>query len=216
MIDKKKIKAVIFDMDGVLIDSEDIWYEAKNAVFKEETGKDLSREYNSTLMGRSYIAIWEKIAKDFKLKGNPKTYVERVLANMKRVRKKQGIPLVDGAMELLERCKTKGLPAALASGGGQEDVDYILDNLNLRKYFDYIISSDFVVNPKPAPDIFLNAAEGLSTPCENCVVIEDSISGIKAAKAAGMQCIAYRSKKKLIQDCGECDELVTSLSYVDL
>jgi beta-phosphoglucomutase len=113
-----------------------------------------------------------------------------------------------GVVNLLDKLKSRKIPLALASSSFPEVIEIVLDKTGLRDYFDEIVNSRMVGKSKPAPDIFLLAAQKLNVSPEKCIVIEDSTNGITAAKSAGMFCIAYNGPGSEHQDQSQADFII--------
>ncbi len=189
MNDAGKIKAVIFDMDGVLTDSEPIINAAALAMFEEKgliAQPDDFLPFVGTGEDRYIGGVAEKYGFPLDLPAAKKRTYEIYLALVPA--RLEAFP---GTQELVRQCRPAGLKIAVASSA-----DLIKIEANLRKIslppdlWDAIVSAEDVTNKKPAPDIFLAAARKLVLAPEQCVVIEDAVNGIQAAKAAGMRCVA--------------------------
>jgi HAD superfamily hydrolase (TIGR01509 family) len=169
--------AVIFDLDGVLLDSEPIYLAATNSVLARE-GKYLSPEENARYIGVRFPDMAYYLAE-----------------TRDEVLRAFGKPLTPpaGAQELIERLVDHGVPHAVGSSSGHAWVEQILTNLGIRHHFEVIVGGDDVQQGKPAPDIFLRCAELLGVPPERCAVIEDSANGVLAARRAGMTAIGLRT-----------------------
>jgi beta-phosphoglucomutase len=184
----KRFHAIIFDMDGVIVDSEPLHERAFRDVFQElgcgaTHGMDFAAYY-----GRSDEALW----RDFIAKHKPVQSLPELLAR-KRSRFLQLLkaeqPLFEGLPELVEKLASR-FPLAVASGSPHAVIDGVLEMKNLRRFFPVVVSAQDVAHEKPAPDIFLRAAVLLRvSPADSCV-IEDSVAGVRAALAAGMSVIA--------------------------
>ena len=184
----KQFEAVIFDMDGVIVDSEPLHERAFRDVFHklgfgETHGMDFPAYY-----GRSDRALWQ----DFVTKHQPAQTLD-FLADWKQKRfielVKQEEPIFSGLPGLLEKLAAV-CSLAVASGSLHPVIDEILAMKNLRRFFPVVVSVQDVAHPKPAPDVFLRAAQLLSVAPERCWVIEDAAFGVEAALAAGMRVIA--------------------------
>ena len=174
-------------MDGVLVDNNDFHYKAFE-VFCQKYKLDFSHEiYHKNITGRTNEMILQYLFGDIS--------VERV--NELAFEKEQFYrdifrPVMqpaNGLLVLLERIHEKGITCAVASNGPFENIDFVLDELNIRKYFNVVINPTMVKAGKPAPDIYLKAAELLSKSVDDCVVFEDSPTGIVAARAANIKVI---------------------------
>ena len=181
---------VIFDLDGVLLDSEPIYMEMNRKFFKELDAK-VTPEEEQTFVGISATKMWEYI----KQKNGLRNSVEELKAmerdlKFKTLDEKKLVP-TQGVEDLLVRLKNEKTTLAIASSGIKKNIDLILQKLNLTGFFDLVVSGEEVPKGKPEPDIFLKVSNHFSRQPQDCVVIEDSINGVLAAKAAGMVCLAY-------------------------
>ncbi len=188
MISKKKIEAFIFDLDGVLTDTAEYHYLAWKRLADEE-GLPFSRKDNEQLRGVSRRASLDLILKGRNVSekkiqemmdrknGYYRSYLETVSEK----------DLLSGAVELLDRLKKKGIRLALASAS--KNAPTVIDKLGIVGYFEVIADGNSVEKTKPAPDLFLYAAEQLNLEPQVCLVIEDAEAGIAAAQAAGMHTI---------------------------
>ena len=181
-------QAIIFDMDGVIVDSEQHHERAFLDVVRAIGHAERNEIIFSSYIGRSDQILW----KDFVAKHNPGYTAEKLL-EMKSHRVVELIreekPLFEGLPELVEKLAAK-YRLALASGSGRTIVDAVLALRGLRRFFEATVSDSEVSKSKPAPDIFLRAAELLGVGPQACCVIEDSKPGVAAALAAGMSVIA--------------------------
>lgn len=182
-------KAVIFDMDGVIIDSEPIWRKAEKEAFKVYSiilTDDMCRS-TAGLRLMQVIEHWQKrFGFDDEAKNNLFKTVHARVIEIINVEGKA----FDGLNELLEKIKNKGIKIALASGSSKLIIETVLEKLGIKKYFDAVCSGDEVECGKPHPQIFINTAKLLNVTVEDCMVIEDSRNGVLAAKAAQMKVIA--------------------------
>ncbi len=183
--------AVIFDLDGVLLDSEPIYLAATNSVLERE-GKYISPEENVRFIGVRFRDMLAEVIPSMGLAYNADYYVEQT---RDAVLREFGKPLAPppGARELIERLVDHGVPRAVGSSSVHHWVDQVLTNLGVREHFPIVVGGDEVANGKPAPDIFLRCAELLGVPPERCAVIEDSANGVLAARRAGMTAIGLRT-----------------------
>lgn len=183
-----EIKALIFDCDGTLADTMALHWEAWHATLAFYN-KKLDDAYLDTLRGVPTHLMVEKINKDFDWHLDPEEFSkekeERFVAILDRV--KPIAPVV----ELALRYKDK-MPMAVASGGDRATVLVTLENIDLDDFFDTVLTVADDVAPKPAPDIFLEAARRMQVAPENCLVLEDGDAGIQAAKDAGMHIFDVR------------------------
>ncbi len=183
-----KFSAVIFDMDGVIIDSEPRHERAFMDVFAEMGYGQTHGIQFEQYLGRSDRAVWV----DFIAKHNPKWTLDELTAWKQNhligiIRREQ--PIFDGLPELVAQLAPR-YRLAVASGSVHPVIEEVLAMKSLRQFFPVVVSVQDVANGKPAPDIFLRAAELLGVAPSKCCVIEDSAAGVTAARAAGMTAIA--------------------------
>lgn len=174
------IKAVVFDMDGLLIDSERVTFQ----MFQEmlgEMGCEMSEEYYCTLLGiclaETKVMLREKY-------GEKMFDVAAVHDRMVEHYEKNGVPVKKGAKELLEMLKKDGIKCAVASSSDNDWVQKMMSYTGLGKFFDYFVCGNEVKKAKPAPEIFLTACEKLGVDPKDAIVLEDAKSGIEAANNA--------------------------------
>lgn len=188
LFEQSRIEALIFDMDGVLIDSEPVHLLAYQKFFREY-GVVYTQDDNSQFLGQKDIEIAVNLIARHNLPLTKEQFVAKkeeafqslIVAN----------PVArEGLIETLEAARRLHLKLAVASSATLGSIDLIVKVLDIRNYFDNLTSGDEVQNGKPAPDVYLLAAERLCVPAENCLVIEDTDAGVQAAKSAGMRCIA--------------------------
>jgi HAD superfamily hydrolase (TIGR01509 family) len=181
------IEAVVFDLDGVLLDSEQVWDEVREELVKERGGRWHDRA-QTEMMGMSSIE-WSRYMQDeLGVPDPPREISADVVRRLEEVYRKR-LPLIDGAHEAVERLAARW-PLGLASSSNREVIDLVLDLSGLARFFRVTVSSEEVPRGKPEPDVYLEAARGLGVPPERCAAVEDSHNGIRSAKAAGMRVIA--------------------------
>ena len=181
------IEAVVFDLDGVLLDSEQVWDEVREELVKERGGR-WHEQAQTEMMGMSSVEWSRYMHDELDLPEPPEEISAEVVRRLDEVYRKR-LPLIDGAREAVERLAARW-PLGLASSSNREVIDLVLDLSGLARYFRVTVSSEEVPRGKPAPDVYLEAARGLGVPPERCAAVEDSHNGIRSAKAAGMRVIA--------------------------
>ena len=200
-----KIKAVLFDMDGVIFDTERQYLKEWEAIFKKY-GYKMKKEIYISVMGRGRKKVKEifkeKFGEDLPI---DKMYIEKDKMLKKAVENNK-VPLKEGALELLEFLKENGYKIALATSAKRERVKIQVSHAKIENIFDAIVCSEDITNSKPDPEIFLKAAEKVCVNPENCIVIEDSEAGIKAAFNAKM--MGFH-----IEDLKKADESILKYSY---
>lgn len=181
------IEAVVFDLDGVLLDSEQVWDEVREELVEERGGR-WHDQAQTEMMGMSSVEWSRYMHDELDLPEPPEEISAEVVQRLDEVYRKR-LPLIDGAREAVERLAARW-PLGLASSSNREVIDLVLDLSGLARYFRVTVSSEEVPRGKPAPDVYLEAARGLGVPPERCAAVEDSHNGIRSAKAAGMRVIA--------------------------
>jgi len=208
-------KAVIFDMDGVIIDSEPMHARAAILALKKFQ-VDVTKEYLEASIGSNIRYICSRMIEDFQIKNASVEDIIQANNEMKRVLlDKEGHITVPYAIELIKNLYDNKIKLIIASSSSCEEIEGVMDSLHIRQYFEGYVSGSNVANPKPAPDIFLKAVEKLGLSVDECIVIEDSFHGVTAAKAANIACIAYRNPHSGNQDLRGADILVEGFDEVD-
>lgn len=202
------ITTVIFDMDGVLVNSEPLHHEVSLVQF-EQLNIEVTNEIFATFTGNSNKMIYQKIKDRFQLDYE----IEDLIAAKNRLfieafDNKEDLHLMPGVKDLIVDLYFNGMQLVVASSSEMEIIDKVFERFDLNQYFTHKVSGNDFPESKPNPAIFLKAAELAQTPVENCIVIEDSTNGIKAAKAAGIYCIAYKSEGVDTQDQSLADVVV--------
>lgn len=189
------IKAVIFDMDGVIFDTERIYLEDWTKVFKKY-GYEMKKEIYLSVMGRGRKVVKEVFRKHFGQElPIEKMYKEKDFLLNEAINNNK-IPLKEGAIEILNFLGNNGYKIALASSAKRDRILKQVELAGIKEKFKIIVSGDDVKNNKPDPEIFLKAAKGLDVSPKQCIVIEDSTSGICAASKAGMIALHVEDLKK--------------------
>ena len=183
------IKAVIFDMDGLLIDSEPFWRRAQKIAFTT-VGVDLSDEDMKTTMGRRIDEVVAHWYHHRPWTGATQKDIEALIVDEVIELVKSEGKLLAGVKNTLDICKSTGKPLAIASSSSSEIINEVIDALNIREYFVELFSAEHETHGKPHPGVFITTAQHLNIPAHQCLVFEDSPSGVLAAKAAKMSCIA--------------------------
>ena len=201
---------IIFDMDGVLLDSEPMHQEIIYETFQLK-GIPFDKAYIQTLTGMSAYPMWEKVKRDAQrtesveeLMQSHRDYFFKRLPEVK-------VPLVPHVKEVLEKFKNEGKHLSLASSSARKLIDIFTQQTNIAHYFEVIMSGDDVQYSKPNPEIFLKVAQWYHLPATQFTVIEDSTNGVKAAKSAGMQCIGFQNPLSGGQDLSQADLLIHSM-----
>ncbi len=205
----KKVKCVLFDMDGVIIDSELLHKKAYYETFVS-LGLDVSEELYKNLTGSSTINVFQKLIAHFNLDKDPD---ELVLQKRKRYvnffENDPTLHLVNGVEDIIKYFYNKGITLVLASSSSMGNIDRVFNRFNLNQYFTAKISGADLTESKPHPEIFERAAILGDTAKENCIVIEDSDNGIQAANEAGIFVFGYKNPMSADQNLKNADRIIT-------
>ena len=188
-----ELKCVIFDMDGVIIDSEPLHKKAYHETFKF-VGVDVSEKLYDSLTGSSTLNAFQKLVKHFNLNNNPEDLVlEKRKRYVNYFENDPTLHLVNGVEDIIKYFHNKGITLILASSSAMVNINRVFDRFDLHQYFKAKISGADLKESKPHPEIFEKAAILGGFPKENCFVIEDSDNGIKAANDAGIFVFGYKN-----------------------
>jgi HAD superfamily hydrolase (TIGR01509 family) len=208
------IEAVIFDMDGVLVDSEP----HHSAIERNQfilNGISISEEEHRAYTGTSTEMMLQDILTKHQLQLTLGDLVsQNRQASIKYFTELQELKVMDGLVDLLEKLTEKKYKLAVASSSFPEIIDIILNKTKLRKYFQVVVSGEEAGKSKPEPDIFLLAGQKLGISQKNCMVVEDSEAGIMAAQAARMSCVAYQGPGADPKKQKEADAIVKSFEQL--
>lgn len=187
------IKAVIFDMDGVMIDSEPLW-EKTERILLAKRDIDYSPEYRDMIVGLNQKDSGKLLKDTFSLPESVDDIISERVEILTAIYEEE-LELVSALSPLLETLRQKSYMLAVASSSPLRVINFVLDMFSLHEYFDAVVSGECTENGKPHPDIYLHTAERLGVNPAECVAIEDSINGVRSALAAGMFCIAIPDKR---------------------
>jgi HAD superfamily hydrolase (TIGR01509 family) len=182
-----KIRAVIFDLDGILVDSEQVWDAARRQL-TEDSGGRWSESATQDMMGMSSTEWSRYMHQELGVKMPPEEISAAVVKRMEDLYREY-LPLIPGAREAVERVATRW-PLGLASSANRPVIEVVLELSGLGDFFETTVSSEEVARGKPAPDVYLEAARRLRVDPVRCAAVEDSSSGILSAHAAGMRVVA--------------------------
>ncbi len=211
ILDEFKTKAVIFDLDGTLIDNNS-YHRQTWEKYLEKIGKKISEEeFNAHMNGRTNEdAIKYIFGKDITNEEALKHTLDKEA--LYREIYKPFIKPVPGLIEFLEKLESKNIPMAIATSGIQPNIDFMFENIPIKKYFSVVVNSSHIKKGKPDPEIYLKVASLLHVAPKNCLVFEDAAVGIKSAKAAGMKVIAVATTQPK-EELGEADIIVPDYEF---
>ncbi|MDE6210056.1 MAG: GNAT family N-acetyltransferase [Lachnospiraceae bacterium] len=212
------LKAIIFDMDGVLVDSERIHYEADKRMLKEQFGIDMSFDYYKQYIGGTVSNMWNGIIRDFKLE-NVDEYILNSYTDdiLKEMLEKRGYPAVAGVVPFIKKIKREtNLLLAVASSSSMSRIKDNLTSLGIMKYFDVLESGQDLGVSKPNPAVFLETAKKLGVKNEECMVIEDSENGIMAAANGKIPCLGYINPNSGNQNLSGANAVFESFENLDM
>ena len=184
--------AVIFDMDGVLLDSEPLHYEAVRLILAEQ-GVDFPFDDYARYLGTTLTSTWDELCERYPITMTLAEFEARYNADV-LAHYQAGAPLIGGARELVKQLRDAGVPIAVASSSHRMWVNAALEGAGLSEYFDQTTAGDEVSMGKPSPEIYLKAAEKLGVEPARCIAVEDAPAGVESANAAGMKVVLVRSE----------------------
>ena len=205
------IRGAIFDQDGLLFDTEAIFQSSWIAAGRE-MGVEVPQAYTHAVCGLGRGRLPEMVRR-YMPALDPETYIVRALAIAFERQMKSVPAFKPGVPEILAFFRGKGVKMAVASSSTRDVVGHNLETSGIREFFDAVVTGEDVVNGKPAPDIFLLAAERLGLPAEDCTVYEDAPSGIRAAHAAG--CRPVMIPDRLAPTAGICEICTVRASFLE-
>ena len=208
-----EIKAVIFDLDGTLLDNNDVHLKAWKQYLKENEKQISDEDFKENISGRTNKDAIEHIyQKEMTEDEASKYYLEKEEIYRKMYR--SDIAPITGLQDFLEELHKHKIAMAIATSGIQVNIDFMFNHVPIKKYFKKIVNSGDVSKGKPDPEIFLKAAEALHIPTENCIVFEDSMAGVRAGKSAGMKVVALTTTHTP-EELKEADLVIKDYNEID-
>lgn len=208
-------KAVIFDMDGVVVNTEPLSHRA-NKAFYESLGIEVTDDVYATFIGNSDKNIVQKIKDIYGIDTDCDTLVEQGLGYYcDAFDADDTLELMPGVKDLIMDLHANGMTILLASSSSKVKIERVFNRFGLNPYFSHKISGADFEFSKPHPAIFLDAVAKSGFTADECIVIEDSTNGIKAAKAAGVYCIGYKNEEDSLQDTSLADAVISDFSQLN-
>ncbi|WBX70596.1 HAD family hydrolase [Tenacibaculum retecalamus] len=209
------LKAVLFDMDGVIVDTEPLHKQAYFLMFKK-VGIKVSQEQYNAYTGQSTIDICNDLVVKFKLSLAATELVAYKRAFFKELffSEDNDLQLLDGVLDLIKDYYTNGVTLVLASSASMATINNVFNKFDLNQYFKGKISGADLKASKPHPEIFIKAAEIAGFDKKECLVIEDSTNGIKAAYDGGIYCVAYKSEHSKAQDYSLAQKVISDYAEI--
>ena len=207
----KRYRAVIFDMDGLLLETEDLWHASESELF-QRYGAEFTHDDQLALIGTGMAFSAGYYARRLGFPEERGTELVNEMMAIMHAHVRQEVATRPGALELVTRLRELGVPLGLASNSPRFLADDALATAGLADAFDAIVTADDVEHPKPAPDIYLMACDRLGVAPAEALALEDSVSGVAAAKAAGLTCIAVPMFAET--DVSAADRVVDSLEML--
>jgi HAD superfamily hydrolase (TIGR01509 family) len=207
------IEAVVFDLDGVILDSEEIWDDVRERYVRQRSGR-YDADAQRAMMGMSSTE-WSAYLHDELGVDLPPEQINADVVELMAARYREQLPLVPGAREAVERMAA-AFPLAIASSSNRPLIVVALELAQLAGHFRATVSSEEVARGKPAPDVYLEAARRLGVDPRVCAAVEDSHSGIASAKASGMRVVAIPNRRYPPDDdtLGEADLVLESIAQL--
>ncbi len=206
-INLKNYKLVIFDMDGVLVDSEPLYFQVEKAVM-ENLGIKLTQKEQENFVGISPKVMWNEILQRYQIDISLDDVLHIYYSNLKLALEKSTLAPMQNVELFIKKLLKYQIDFCLATSSSSTVSQEILEQIGLKSYFKTIITSDDVINSKPAPDLFLKTLQKFRIKPAEAVIIEDSYNGVLASVLAGVDCIGYCNDYKNNQDLSQANYLV--------
>ncbi|TYC18048.1 HAD family phosphatase [Bizionia gelidisalsuginis] len=209
------IKAVLFDMDGVIVDTEPLHTKAYYMMF-EHYNMEVSRKLYESFTGQSTLNVCKALCDTFGLDCNPEDLVQHKRASFTSLfHNDPSLQLLPGILDLIKDYHNNGLTLILASSASMFTINNVFTRFELDYYFKAKLSGADLKASKPHPEIFEKAADTAGINKNECFVIEDSTNGIKAAKSAGIYCVGYDSLNSKNQDYSQADRVINHFNEIN-
>ena len=209
------LKGIIFDMDGVLINSEPFHFQVWKETLKRR-GIHIEYDIYKLCIGSTISFLMNLLHEHYGISRNDESLIKEMKEIKEEMIEKQGYPpLIPHVKNFLHRLSESGYDMAVASSSPLEYIEAVTSHWEIRKYFRHLVSGESVKNPKPAPDVFMKTADFMGIAPKECLVVEDSQNGCKAAKAADMTCMAFYNPDSGKQDLSLASVVVEGFEEID-
>lgn len=209
------MKAFIFDMDGVIIDSEPIHSQVIKEFLNNHHYSITDKELDQ-YVGMTSTAVFSILKQKYQLPGSAEDLTIEHMEEFKHYIKNHHIQPIAGIKQLLAKLQKQNIPTAIASSSPLDVIEFVADDFKITHYFSFLVSGENVPKGKPAPDIYLETAKKLNLNPADCVVLEDSKNGSIAAKTAGMYCIGFANPNSGNQDLSIADTIIHRIDDINL
>jgi beta-phosphoglucomutase family hydrolase len=208
------IKAVIFDLDGVIVESENAHIEAEKQTFLKYAVQ-ISADELHKYTGTTAKVMFTELTRKYKLNTTLEEMFRQKESILFRLLQKDAEP-TKGIIKLLRKLKSKEIKLAIGSSSTKKQIRYVLSKLNIAQLFSAVVGAEDIIHSKPDPEIFLRAAAELNVNPSECLVVEDSQLGVEAAKRAHMKCVGYRNPSSGNQDLSKADIITDDFSKLSI
>ncbi len=207
------LKAVLFDMDGVIVDTEPLHRKAYHQMF-DDVNINVDEDLYASFTGQSTINICKRLVDHFNLNETPEELVSLKRKHYKIFFDNDDLGLIDGVLDRIQDYHSNDVKLVVASSASMLGIKQIFERFDLNQYFSAKFSGADLKKSKPHPEIFIKAAESTGFSKSECLVIEDSTNGIKAAHSAGIYCVGFKSPHSSHQDYALANKIITSFEEI--
>lgn len=207
------LKAVLFDMDGVIVDTEPLHRKAYHQMF-DDVNINVDEDLYASFTGQSTINICKRLVDHFNLNETPEELVSLKRKHYKIFFENDDLELIDGVLDRIQDYHSNDVKLVVASSASMLGIKQIFERFDLNQYFSAKFSGADLKKSKPHPEIFIKAAESTGFSKSECLVIEDSTNGIKAAHSAGIYCVGFKSPHSSHQDYSLANKIITSFEEI--
>ena len=209
------MKVIIFDMDGVIVDSEYTYLMSKTEILND-LGFDKDESYQYQFMGTTYEYMWGKMKEDLGLVQPVSYYIKLMNQKRKKLIVNDGVKPIKGVCRFIEELHANGFRLAVASSSSRYEIEYNLKELDLLKKFEVLVSGEEDTSSKPAPDVYLKVSNLLKISPSECIAIEDTKNGTVSAAKAGIYTLGFDNPSYPSQDLSSANEIFNDFISLDI